>query len=226
MSAPKNTRSGRHADSSVSAGFSTRTKVVWSSLALSMAMGAGVLMLGGGTLQARDATPIMRLTTSPASLESIFETETALDAQRWQAIVIYHSGEFSGSARTIGDAHRTLGLRGLGYHFVIGNGVGSADGGLEVGYRWMEQSTGAHATGPYADWYDRHAIGICLVGDGQRRQFSDRQMAQLLQLVRAIQRECGIPAGNVKLHSDIAPTEAPGWYFPEAAFREQLARDL
>ncbi len=49
-------------------------------------------------------------------------------------------------------------------------------------------SFGAHTAGEHGDWYNRNAIGICLVGDGDRREFTPAQIARLLQTVHALQR--------------------------------------
>ena len=78
--------------------------------------------------------------------------------------------------------------------------------------------------GPYADYYNGHAIAICLVGNGDRRPFSPGQVAQLVSLVRRLQRELGIPASAVRLHRDVAGglTTSPGRYFPAAELEQQL----
>ena len=57
-------------------------------------------------------------------------------------------------------SHVPDGLKGLGYHFVIGNGRGISDGELYVGYRWLDQLAGAHAAGANgANWRtDRRSV--------------------------------------------------------------------
>src|SRR5205809_827024 len=74
------------------------------------------------------------------------------------------AGSASGSAAEFDKYHRSKGWDGLGYHFVIGNGTGSGDGQVEVGYRWKRQMVGAHAGNAE---YNQRGIGICLVGDFQ-----------------------------------------------------------
>ena len=69
----------------------------------------------------------------------------------WKYIVIHHSATDSGSAASFDRSHRKRGWDGLGYHFVIGNGRGTGDGVVEVGYRWTRQVTGAHAGRPRPD---------------------------------------------------------------------------
>jgi N-acetylmuramoyl-L-alanine amidase len=128
-----------------------------------------------------------------------------------------------GTPESLDDQARAAGLKGLGYHFVIGNGNGMDDGRIHVGSRWLNQLPGAHAAGRDADWHNQHSIAICLVGDGNRGQFTETQMRRLVQLVDTLTRELNIPRDKVLLHSVIARTTDPGRLFPEAAFREELA---
>jgi N-acetyl-anhydromuramyl-L-alanine amidase AmpD len=115
-----------------------------------------------------------------------------------------------------------MGLRSLGYHFVVGNGNGMDDGELFVSSRWMQQQAGAHTAGDNADWFNRQAIGICLVGDGDRQRFSPTQLRRTMQLAQLLAQRLGIPSDRVYLHSQIAPTTSPGRFFPEAELRTSL----
>lgn len=207
-------------------GVSARTRTVLVALVASMTVvGGGLLALDhrqAGPAEGLTLTPLVA-TTSPDTVDVVFRTTAPLDQSRWKAIVIHDSGGPSGSPDSLDADARRHGLRGLGYDFVIGNGKGMADGELHVGGRWMSQSPGAHAAGPKSDWYNRNAIGICLVGDGERRAFTPAQLRRLVQLVDALSKEFKIPADKVILHSQIVDTASPGRFFPEAAFRAQLA---
>ncbi|MFG0327381.1 MAG: peptidoglycan recognition family protein [Phycisphaerales bacterium JB037] len=227
MARPTTRRSQRDASREERSGLSARTKVVWSALVLSMVGGAGLLVAvdgGAGLTLDGAALPSLAVSNQPASVEAIFDTREPLDRERWQSIVIHHSGTPYATPESLDRDHRAMGLHGLGYHFVIGSGDGLGDGEVHVGARWLNQQPGAHAAGPYADWYDRHSIGICLVGHGDRRPFTRAQLQRLTQLVSALARELDIPPDRILLHSDIASTTDPGWHFPEAAFREELSR--
>jgi hypothetical protein len=205
---------------------SSRSKTVWGALALSMSTVGGLLWLLQGGPDARMqglSLPPMVAAAGPSSIEGIFKTRRDIPQQRWQAIVIHHSGTVVGNPGTIDAQHKSLGLDGLGFHFVIGNGSGYGDGDIEVGYRWLDQLPGAHVGGEHAEWFNRNAIGICLVGDGRRRPFTEQQTRRLVQIVSALAERLEIPADRIYLHSDLAPTDSPGRLFPEAAFREQLA---
>jgi N-acetyl-anhydromuramyl-L-alanine amidase AmpD len=211
---------------------SRRTRVVWGAFAAAMTLACGVLVLG-------DADGPRPVVMAAPELETRTDTgvsprEARLDRGRWDSIVIHHSGTPAGDGATIARMHAEQGLMGLGYHFVIGNGQGMADGWVEVGPRWNRQQPGAHvadrpnASGAaqvarsMADHLNEHAVAICLVGNGDRRRFTDRQIHELASLVRRLQRELGIPADRVFLHSDVAPVSSPGVHFPAAEFEGQL----
>ena len=203
-----------------------RGKIVWGAFTLAMTTVGGLFwVLQGGPAPRLDglALPPMVAAAGPSSIEAVFRTRAPLASQKWQAIVIHHSASPYGTPGTIEAQHRAMNLEGLGYHFVIGNGSGMSDGEVHVGYRWLDQLPGAHVAGPKGDWYNRNAVGICLVGDGHSRGFSDDQMRRLVQLVAALSERLGIAPDHVYLHSDLAKTDDPGRLFPEASFREQLA---
>lgn len=88
----------------------------------------------------------------------------------------------------------------------------------------MQQKPGAHAAGKSGEWYNLNTIGICVIGDGDRKTFTPEQMTRLVGLVNSLCRELNIPADRVVLHRDIATTTSPGELFPQAWFREQLTK--
>lgn len=153
---------------------------------------------------------------------SLFQTATPLDQQRWQGIVVHHSGTPAGDAAALHRQHISYGLDGLGYHFVIGNGRGMGDGIIHIGERWDHQHAGAHAIGPDGPWHNQHSIAICLIGNGESGTFTERQLASLAGLTRELARRFDIAPDRILLHRDIADVKSPGQFFPEAAFRERL----
>jgi hypothetical protein len=134
--------------------------------------------------------------------------------RRWRYIVIHHSDTQQGSEASFDRYHREHnGWRGVGYDFVIGNGNGSPDGLVEVTFRWEMQQDGAHAGHPT---YNKHGIGICLVGDFDRGYPTARQMEALVGLVNYLQERCHIPTQNIMGHMHVRPggTHCPGRNFP------------
>lgn len=140
----------------------------------------------------------------------------------WNHIVIHHSASETGSADSFHKYHLSKGWEGLGYHFVIGNGTGSGNGEVEVGYRWRQQQRGAHAGNLE---YNEHGIGICLVGDFESGQPTQRQIASLRSLVRFLQSKCNISTVEVIGHDDVPgkKTRCPGAHFPMSSFRQSLS---
>lgn len=204
---------------------SSRTKVVWGALLAAMTVGAGSLLVLDGAASPRFqgmGLPALAATDRAGSMEAALATRAPIDKDRWRAIVIHHSGGPHGTPEALDEAARRHGLRGLGHHFVIGNGSGMRDGEVHLGYRWLDQLPGAHAFGDQAEWLDLHAISICMVGNGDRRGFSQAQMTRLAQLTRALARELDIPADRIYLQSDLAGVSDPGLHFADAAFRESL----
>jgi hypothetical protein len=130
---------------------------------------------------------------------------------QWHYIVIHHSATDTGSAAQFDTWHKRKGWDGLAYDFVIGNGTGSADGAVEVGYRWRQQKRGAHAGN---DLMNIEGIGICLVGDFTKTQPSAAQMRSLSRLCNFLSSYCNIPRESYRLHGDVRDTSCPGPYFP------------
>lgn len=156
-------------------------------------------------------------------MESAVQAEAPLDRERWKAIVIHDSGAPADSPTSIDERHRRSGLASLGYHFVIGNGARMGDGNVHTGQRWLAQQPGAHVAGREGPRYNESAIGVCLVGDGDRRRTTDAQMRALVRLVAELAAEFEIPRDQIYLHSDLAPTTSPGRLFPASVFFEQIA---
>ncbi len=204
---------------------------------------AGVLLLGDSGAPSVDAAVSAELIgAAPVAASPILPRDASIVRGQWQAIVIHHSATPAGDSITLDRQHTAAGLAGLGYHFVVGNGQGLGDGLVEVGFRWNRQLAGAHVASAGADpsdssqmggrhvalskvdadQFNRHSIGICLIGNGNRREFTQRQIRELVTLVRALQQQCGIPESAVYLHSDLSTIDSPGNFFPAAEFETQI----
>lgn len=137
----------------------------------------------------------------------------------WKHIVIHHTASNRGSVESIHEAHlqRKDGSgkpwKGIGYHFVIGNGHGMPDGEVESTFRWREQTAGAHAG---VAEYNQSGIGIAIVGNFDEEPPTSAQLEAVKQLVASLKSEYGIPAQNVIGHGEIKATACPGKYFPLA----------
>ncbi|HRP64026.1 MAG TPA: peptidoglycan recognition family protein [Phycisphaerales bacterium] len=206
---------------------SKRTQVVWGCFVGAITLVGGLLALSDHKAQPGFLATSLSTYPERGIADPIFQIAAPLDRTRWKSIVIHDLGAPAGDAESVHRRHVSFGYQGLGYHFLIGNGNGLGDGVVHAGYRWNDQLPGAHALGDAADWHNQHSISICLIGNGDRRPFTDRQIAHLTNLVQRLQRELNIPASSVYLHRDIAEgmtpaITSPGRYFPAAQLREQL----
>lgn len=147
--------------------------------------------------------------------------------RRWKAIIIHHSAQNTGNMTMIDKYHREVNhWEGVGYDFVIGNGKRSADGQVEVTFRWRKQIAGAHCGGTPNNWANESGIGICLVGDFTKTKPTNRQMLALRKLVRFLQKRYKISTSRIYGHADTPgytrKSICPGKYFPMVAFKRSL----
>ncbi len=204
----------------------SRRGMVLTSFVGSMVVLASVLVLIEGRrtplVGGRSIAPLAASSAS-VPLEAITEPPAGLDHDRWKRIVIHHSRTRHGDAAQLARTHQSMGLAGLGYHFVVGNGRGMADGELHVAERWLRQQPGAHVAGPDSLAYNRDSIGVCLVGDGRLEAFGRGQMDRLVAAVSTLARELDIPISEVHLHEDVTGVDDPGPYFARDSFYKRLA---
>ncbi len=134
----------------------------------------------------------------------------------WRTITVHHSGTKKGNAELFGRDHTRRRMGGLFYHFVIGNGTDSSDGGLEAGFRWRRQ---IKANRP-------HDIQICLVGDFNGQYVSEAQFSTLITLIKMLREDYSVPIGSIRKHEDIKGkhTACPGKHFPFERLITELMR--
>ena len=64
---------------------------------------------------------------------------------------------------------------------------------------------------------------VVVVGNGNRRPFTEHQLRELVSLVQRIQARLGIPPDRVLLHDELpGGLDSPGDFFPAARFRQAL----
>ena len=139
------------------------------------------------------------------------------DKSRWNAIIIHHTATERGPASIIDKSHRNLGYNGLGYNFIINNGQGNPDGLVEVGYRWKRQLTGAHcrSKGHSDNYWNKHSIGIALIGNFQEHYPTSQQYESLAELIVFLKKRYSIPERNILGHKQVpgCSTKCPGRNF-------------
>lgn len=135
-------------------------------------------------------------------------------SSRWKCIVIHHSASDKSTPAGMREYHMQVrGWDELGYHFVIGNGIGYGDGRVFVGERWKRQMHGAHCKTP-GNFHNEHGIGICLIGDLESHAPTARQIQTLTRLLSFLCDKTGIPLSKIYTHGGVTNrTACPGRYF-------------
>ena len=174
----------------------------------------------GEPRQDAEVVPVARWTPEK-ELKGDVANEVSLSSQvpirSWKFIVLHHSATQSGSLESIDEIHRQRkdssgrNWKGIGYHFIIGNGHGMEDGELRATFRWNDQLSGAHAG---IRSYNDYGIGICLIGNFEKSGPTSAQMKTATQLVAHLKDEFGILPEQVVKHGDLKATACPGRLFP------------
>ena len=143
--------------------------------------------------------------------------------RKWQSIVIHHTATSRGSVQSIHSTHLKRKdragrpWRGIGYHFVIGNGNGMRDGEIEPTFRWRTQIHGAHAGNKQ---HNELGIGIALIGNFEKTKPTAAQLRSVKRLVAVLKRSYHVRSRNVVGHNSISATVCPGKFFPLAEVAE------
>lgn len=149
------------------------------------------------------------------------------NARPWQYVVVHHSATAGGSVEAIDRNHKARvdsngnPWRGIGYHFVIGNGDGMPDGKVASTFRWTKQIEGAHAG---SKLYNDVGIGVCLIGNFEVARPTAKQTAALKALIARLQRDYKLETTDVIAHGDIRATACPGKLFPRERFLTAMHR--
>jgi len=110
-------------------------------------------------------------------------------------IIIHCSDSETGNAVEINWWHENNGWDCIGYHFVILNGheMEILDGVIEPGRKLAH--VGAHAKG-----YNKHSVGICLVG---KDYFTVHQMAAAKKLCLELMETFGLKPADIIGHYEV-----------------------
>lgn len=165
---------------------------------------------------AQEAVRASHSIPAPSLKIDALKISESVSERSWKFIVLHHSATRSGSLEAIDAEHRQRldanGARwlGIGYHFVIGNGQGMADGQVQPTFRWREQLQGAHA-GSAA--HNELGIGICLIGNFEEAGPTPAQSAALAYLIEQLSKMYSLQRDQILRHGDLKATACPGKLF-------------
>ena len=137
-------------------------------------------------------------------------TDAPLRSDKWDSIVVHATGCEGAEITRL-------------CHFIIAPGSG---GGFEVESTalWRRQDHSLHILGANSH-LSQSSIAVCLVGDYTARRPPDRQLRQLMALVRSLQFDFRIAKGHVYLYRDLDEgTFSPGRAFSGRSFTARLLR--
>ncbi|MBL9171454.1 MAG: N-acetylmuramoyl-L-alanine amidase [Verrucomicrobiales bacterium] len=181
----------------------------------------------GLVLAMRSEAFAKRQSHGPIRFTKLVRSKTAsipVQRGRWEWIVGHHSAIKYGNAMVYDRAHRQRGMEnGLAYHFVIGNGVDSGDGEIEIGARWLKQLKGGHVR---SEDINEVGIGICLVGNFEEGRPTSNQLIAFQELVDYLRSDVVGKRVRFAVHREIEPgrTVCPGRNFPIARMRQRYGR--
>jgi len=83
-------------------------------------------------------------------------------------IILHHSASDFGDADTIDSWHKEIGWSGIGYHYVILNGVVQHDSSYNKNLDGIvEKGRPLELTGAHVYAHNEGTVGVCLIGDGK-----------------------------------------------------------
>ena len=167
---------------------------------------AGLLTLTSALLLALSPPPI----SGESAINNLWAADAADGNGHWKFIYVHESNTPAGSAGQL--AHD---------HFLIGNGAGFADGQIQIGQRWNNQTAAVAPAGVQS--IDPDCISICVVGNFDATAPTTAQVRRLSQLIATLQGQLGIGADKVYLPDDASRAAAGvGKNFPVATVRQQI----
>lgn len=166
----------------------------------------------------------LKIPSAVSALSTVVDATDSIRLNRWKwkYIVGHHSAIRQGNAAIYDRNHRRRGMgNGLAYHFVIGNGVDSGDGEIEIGSRWLKQLDGGHVS---KESVNERGIGICVVGNFQKTKPTRKQIASFTALVDYLGND--LLRGNYKftVHKEVDRnhTVCPGRNFPTSTMHRKF----
>lgn len=148
--------------------------------------------------------------------------------KRWHYIVIHHSAGEYGNIEFLQKVHRERQagdpIDAIPYHFIIGNGNGMGDGEIASDWRKDYDIWGAHVSGNNSE-RNFLGLGICLIGNFEKRAPTSDQYASLLNLTKSLMDQYSIPISNVSGHGHTPgeSTKCPGRHFPMRKLISELS---
>ena len=165
-----------------------RQAKVFVSLLVSMIVGMTVLMALGNNPPSAGAFSLSdyyRL----EPIEKVIASRTFRTPDRWNRIEICYSNTKAGNVEQLASLNGLTSPEDIGYHFVICNGLGAADGQIQPTEKWHRQWS-IIPDRPQDD--SSQTIRICIISDGETTPPTDFQIKRKEALVEGLYRKFNI----------------------------------
>jgi len=177
-----------HCDSGTIMAARNRSIAVLFSLVASMTVGALILMaLDNYRPRAGAYSLASYLRLDP--VEQVVKTSVQVTPAKWDRVEVFYSWTTGGNAE---DLSLITGLTGAGrvdFHFVVCNGNGGEDGGVQAGDLWKIQRSCQDRDG---------AIRVCVISDGSTNSLTDSQAKRTIDLVESLSRTFQISPSSIR----------------------------
>lgn len=146
------------------------------------------------------------------------------------AIVGHYSASDYGTAQTVDGWHRNRNWRGIGYHFLIGNGVPGPSNKYDPKHDGLiYEGRPLYVKGAHVKGHNDYTWGVCLIGNGSFTWKQLIALKQLMSFLRTYQRSGGLEYGppwrTVYTHNDLGGKRCPGGGLSGAELRQLLFGD-
>ena len=134
----------------------------------------------------------------------------------WEYIVLHHTAEAGGASGS--PIHRSFGRGAETFHFLVSP---FATGEVDLTARWLAREPLRHTAQPVLD---AKSVSVAVAGDFDRAAPGPDQLASLVRILRALQKEFGIPTDRIVAHrqAEGGRLTCPGRYFDTAKVRRMV----
>lgn len=162
-----------------------RVAKVLVALLVSMTTGAIVLMALGNNPPSAGAFCLSSYYRLDPVKDAVL-SRAAQSPERWNSVEVFYTGTKAGNIEQLASLSGLAGPEDLNCHFVIGNGLGAADGEILVTEKWQRQWSAI----PGGSWFGSgQTIRIAVVSDGVDKPATGSQVRRTEALVEALYRK-------------------------------------
>jgi hypothetical protein len=177
-----------HCDSGKIMAARNRSITVLFALIASMTIGALILMaLDDYRPRAGAYSLASYLRLDP--VEHVVKSTVQVTPAKWDRVEVFYSWTSGGNAEDLSLITGLTGASRVDFHFVVCNGSGGEDGGVQAGDLWKVQRSCQDRDG---------VIRVCVVSDGSVNSLTDRQTKRTIDLVESLSRTFQISPSSIR----------------------------